>query len=61
MQLDKLGDQRIVDLKDKLAEKYANRKTWELLLNNQERDLTLVSREITRRTMEVRPLKYQGE
>ena len=47
-------DPTIVDLKDKLSEKYAQRKVWELLLTNQERDITLVSREITRRTSERR-------
>ena len=47
-------DPDIVDLKDKLHEKYAQRKVWELLLTNQERDITLVSREITRRTSEKR-------
>lgn len=44
----------IVELKKDLEEKYAQRKVWELLLGNQERDLTLVSREITRRTSEKR-------
>ena len=47
-------DSNIVDLKDKLHERYAQRKVWELLLTNQERDITLVSREITRRTSEKR-------
>ena len=47
-------DPTVVDLKEKLSEKYAQRKVWELLLTNQERDITLVSREITRRTSERR-------
>lgn len=47
-------DPDIVALKDNLHEKYAHRKVWELLLTNQERDITLVSREITRRTSEKR-------
>ena len=47
-------DPTVVDLKEKLSERYAQRKVWELLLTNQERDITLVSREITRRTSERR-------
>ena len=47
-------DPTIVDLKEVLSQKYAHRKVWEMLLNNQERDITLVSREITRRTSEKR-------
>ena len=47
-------DPTIVDLKDALSQRYAQRKVWEMLLNNQERDITLVSREITRRTSEKR-------
>jgi hypothetical protein len=47
-------DPKIVELKDLQHERYAQRKAWELLLNNQERDITLVSREITRRTSDQR-------
>lgn len=47
-------DPKVVELKETLSEKYAQRKVWELLLTNQERDITLVSREITRRTSERR-------
>lgn len=43
-------DPEIVDLRDKYEEKYAYRKIMEMLLTNQERDITLVSREITRRS-----------
>ena len=44
----------IVSLKKELHDKYSERKLWELMLGNQERDITLVSREITRRTSEKR-------
>lgn len=47
-------DETIVELKDRLSQKYAERKVWELMLGNQERDIMLVSREITRRTSERR-------
>ena len=47
-------DPKIVDLKEALSQRYASRKVWEMLLNNQERDIALVSREITRRTSEKR-------
>ena len=43
-------DPDIVDLRDKYEEKYAYRKILEMMLNNQERDITLVSREISRRS-----------
>lgn len=42
-------DPDIQDLRDKYEEKYAYRKILEMMLNNQERDITLVSREISRR------------
>jgi hypothetical protein len=47
-------DPDIVELRDKYEEKYAYRKILEMMVNNQERDITLVSREITRRTNESR-------
>jgi hypothetical protein len=47
-------DPDIVDLRDRYEEKYAYRKILEMMVNNQERDITLVSREITRRTNESR-------
>jgi predicted transcriptional regulator len=43
-------DERILDLSDKHERRYAYRKILEMMLNNQERDITLVSREITRRS-----------
>ena len=43
-------DDDVVELEDALEEKYAYRKMVEMMLSNQERDITLVSREITRRT-----------
>jgi hypothetical protein len=42
-------DPAIVELDNDYEEKYAYRKLVEMLLNNHERDLQLVSREITRR------------
>jgi len=45
-------DPEINKLRDEYDEKYAYRKLLEMLLSNQERDITLVSREITRRTSE---------
>jgi hypothetical protein len=41
--------QDVIDLDNDYEEKYAYRKLVEMLLNNHERDLQLVSREITRR------------
>jgi hypothetical protein len=43
-------DQDVVDLDIEYEEKYAYRKLVEMLLTNHERDLSLVSREITRRS-----------
>lgn len=43
-------DEDVIRLGDELEVKYAKRKTLEMMLSNQERDITLVSREITRRT-----------
>jgi hypothetical protein len=43
-------DDDVVRLEDALEEKHAYRKMVEMMLSNQERDITLVSREITRRT-----------
>lgn len=45
-------DQDVMDLDIEYEEKYAYRKLVEMLLTNHERDLSLVSREITRRTNE---------
>jgi hypothetical protein len=46
--------QDVVDLDNDYEEKYAYRKLVEMLLTNHERDLSLVSREITRRSNESR-------
>jgi hypothetical protein len=43
-------DPEVVALDNDYEEKYAYRKLVEMLLNNHERDLSLVSREITRRS-----------
>ena len=47
-------DPDVQDLEDQHSSAYAMRKAWEVMLTNQERDITLVSREITRRTSEQR-------
>jgi hypothetical protein len=47
-------NQDILDLDNDYEEKYAYRKLVEMLLNNHERDLQLVSREITRRSNDSR-------
>ena len=47
-------DPDVVALDNDYEEKYAYRKLVEMLLNNHERDLQLVSREITRRSNESR-------
>jgi hypothetical protein len=46
--------QDVIDLDNDYEEKYAYRKLVEMLLTNHERDLSLVSREITRRSNESR-------
>ena len=43
-------DDEVVKLEDDFEAKYAYRKMVEMMLSNQERDITLVSREITRKT-----------
>lgn len=47
-------NQDVMDLDNEYEEKYAYRKLVEMLLTNHERDLSLVSREITRRSNEAR-------
>lgn len=47
-------NQDVIDLDNDYEEKYAYRKGMEVFLNNLERDLSLVSREITRRSNEAR-------
>mgnify|MGYP006284217135 CR=1 FL=1 len=46
--------QDVIDLDNDYEEKYAYRKLVEMLLTNHERDLSLVSREITRRSNDFR-------
>jgi hypothetical protein len=50
-------DDKIVSLSQKYEDNYAYRKLMEMLLNNHERDLSLVSREITRRGSDQRALR----
>jgi hypothetical protein len=52
-------DENIVNLSNQYEEKYAYRKLVEMLLNNHERDLSLVSREITRRSNDSRALRKE--
>jgi type IV secretory pathway protease TraF len=52
-------DENIVKLSNQYEEKYAYRKLVEMLLNNHERDLSLVSREITRRSNDSRALRKE--
>ena len=47
----------IQDLEDKHHQAYVQRKAWEVMLQNQERNTTLVSREITRRTSDQRSFR----
>lgn len=49
----------IVELSNDYEEKYAYRKLVEMLLNNHERDLSLVSREITRRSNDQRSIRKE--
>jgi hypothetical protein len=55
-------DPDVQDLEDRHHQTYAQRKAWEVMLTNQERDITLVSREITRRTSDQRAMRkdYNG-
>lgn len=50
-------DEGVLALEQKYEEKYAYRKLVEMLLSNYERDLTLVSREITRRSNDQRAMR----
>jgi type IV secretory pathway protease TraF len=52
-------DPEVVALSNQYEEKYAYRKLVEMLLNNHERDLSLVSREITRRSNDSRALRKE--
>jgi len=48
------ADPRVEDLENQLTHAYAYRKMVEVVANNFERDVALVSREITRRTNDIR-------
>jgi hypothetical protein len=48
------ADPKIMDLENQLTHAYAYRKMVEVVANNFERDVALVSREITRRTNDFR-------
>lgn len=50
-------DPDVQALEDAYHQVYVMRKAWEVMLNNQERDITLVSREITRRTSDQRAFR----
>lgn len=50
-------DKDVQDLEDRHHQAYVQRKAWEVMLGNQERDITLVSREITRRTSDQRSFR----
>ena len=50
-------DPELQKLEDEHHQAYVWRKSWEVMLSNQERDITLVSREITRRTSDQRALR----
>lgn len=52
-------DPEVVALDNDFEEKYAYRKLVEMLLNNHERDLSLVSREITRRSNDQRSIRKE--
>ena len=47
-------DDKVVALSQDYEDKYAYRKMLEMLFNNHERDISLISREITRRSNENR-------
>ena len=50
-------DDTIVELSQTYEDKYAYRKLVEMMLNNHERDLNLISREITRRGSDQRAMR----
>ena len=49
-----LSDDKYMELEEDLLRAYAYRKMVEVISNNFERDVSLVSREITRRTNDIR-------
>lgn len=52
-------DQDVQDLSMDYEEKYAYRKLVEMMLNNFERDISLVSREVTRRSNDLRSTRKE--
>lgn len=52
-------DQDVQDLSKEYEEKYAYRKLVEMMLNNFERDIALVSRELTRRSNDLRSTRKE--
>jgi hypothetical protein len=52
-----LNDPKIVELEEQLLQVYAYRKMLEVVYNNFERDIALVSREITRRSADSRSFR----
>ena len=52
-------NEEVIALDNDYEEKYAYRKLVEMLLNNHERDLSLVSREITRRSNDQRSIRKE--
>lgn len=52
-------NEELIALDNDYEEKYAYRKLVEMLLNNHERDLSLVSREITRRSNDQRSIRKE--
>jgi len=52
-------DQDVMDLTLEYDEKYTYRKLVEMLLNNYERDIALVSRELTRRSNDLRSTRKE--
>lgn len=52
-------DQDILDLSQEYEEKYAYRKLVEVVNNNYERDIALVSRELTRRSNDLRSTRKE--
>jgi hypothetical protein len=52
-------DPDVLDLSQNYEEKYAYRKLVEMTLNNYERDLSLISREVTRRSNDLRSTRKE--
>jgi hypothetical protein len=52
-------DDQIVSLADDYEDKYAYRKLVEMMLGNYERDISLVSRELTRRSNDLRSTRKE--